>query len=140
MECESKISFDTKCTKRSELIGKAFSAFKGMSPNKWKDLDIRKENFANAMLDADLPLSPDEICGQLAALDTGVTEVKVSGSKVSIGIFPLEFPEDFCRNIFPTLDGAGFSSIACNSDSEYGTQVISLKNGKIRKKEDMFDM
>ncbi len=140
MECTSTISFDTKCINKSAIFELAFSVFRGGSPSSWTDTEQRKEKFNQALKELDTPLDVSKFIKYLDAIDTGVTDIKKNGSIVSIEIFPWDFPEELCEYLFPILDKSGFEGISCDSDSEYGTQMLTYKNGGIVKEEDIFDM
>ena len=137
MECNSTISFETKSKDKASLLEKVFNVYPDTSPYTWTNVEEMNKISNKYLNELGLSLSAEDIHKHLVELDTGITETVVVGSKVSIALFPVDFPEKFCELLFPFLDRSGFENIECESNSEYGSQTLTFKNNAIVKDEDM---
>ena len=139
MECESTIKFDIKSLELAESFVTAFKAFEGINPRRWDDASQRKEKFSEGIKPFGDLITAEDIYSKFIELDTGVTDVSNEGSEVTLEIFPWDFPEDLCKYLFPILEKKGGVNISCDSDSEYGHQLLNYVNGQISRKEKPFE-
>lgn len=65
----------------------------------------------------------------LEPLDSLITGIHFEDGRLSITLFPSDFPDDFYKLIADLLEKNGASDIATNDESEYGTREMSYKKG-----------
>jgi hypothetical protein len=139
MECESTISFETNSSEKCSALEKAFRKFEGVSISSWSDVQSRIVGFSELTQVMSVPLDGAKIYDYFNQLDTGVTHIDIDGTKLSVDIFPRDFPEELCEYIFPLLENSSCTEISCFSASEYGNQELNFQDGKIEKIENFFE-
>ncbi len=139
MECESTITFNTNSIEKCGALEQSFKRLEGTSPNTWDDKESRINDFSELSTSLLIGLEIEELLDHLDELDTGVTDTSIEGTKLSIDIFPREFPEELCDYIFPILNKNGYTEISCHSWTEYGNLDLEFKGGEVKRSEDFFE-
>ena len=138
MECNSVIKFVTKSKEESKLLADFFEPFKG-DASSWTDANNRIQVADSIISKLASNLNASDIYKHLVALDTGISTIGLEECSVSITIDPMNFPEPFCKLLFPFLSENNATGISCYSDSEYGEQTLEYKDGKIQNSTNYFE-